>query len=555
MVNRTIYVVDRRFIEKLNFDRNNEKLFCNTKIVVGGNVFHCHRFLLDAVSSYFNRMFRNDFKDSESHSIEVRGAIGFSITARILDQVLQFVYTGTMDCTAEILHDVIHAANFLGIQYLVQFCISNTEDVITGRTWWQMYRAAKDLHLPALKLVCIESVRYCWSDLDLGQATFTDIYDVISCDPKRLGGKNAIRVILLWVSCDQQKRISKLDDLIKLVDFGSVRRQFIEKEIMNSEFVHLAPITTAYIYKKLAERQMIIVSEWGSTIAGAVYKYCPVEKELIRCSKPPYQVERAAVMLDENNLIVVGRENFRSPLHVQIYNVTEDRWHLERSLIGEPRFPTAIAFVNDFLFLIGGLNFNGAFIKSIEGYRVTLQTCSRQPIHFPDMNVERTRHTVVTRNDKVYIIGGFNLRYLKSCEIFDPSSRTIRFTGMLNYGRHGHAAAMTSDGDSIIVTGGYHPSSTALGSSESYSFTTEMWTVLKPLIHPRWGHCSCAYDGKVYIIGGYGAYASSVEVYDPEDARWSLHHYIEYRILSASAVPYRSSQRVSFDLTPNIYDA
>lgn len=527
-------VYSGRLIAKLDLDRNNEKLYCDAQIVVGGEIFHCHRFLLDVVSGYFNRMFRNEFKDSAKCSVEVRGPIGFAITPSILNHVLQFVYTGSLDLSLQNIRDVIHAASYLDMEYLIDYCVSFTASSITGKSWLDIYRVAKHLHLDTLELVCIKSFHYVWADFNFKQASFLEMYDILKSEPEKLNGENTIRVVLSWVVFDEPARTEKLGALLELVSFKSVSRPFIEEEVTSGKYMRVGPEIVRFINEKLAERRIVVVSEWGWTVENAVFKYCPVKKEILHCSTPPFPCDKSAAVLDEDHIVVVGKYRFRSPLHIQIYCVPKNRWFVAESVISQPRFPTAIAIAQGVLFIIAGLDITGAFMNSVEGYHVTPQSCSRQPIEFPSLKVARARHALITRNDQIYIIGGFNFDYLKSCEVLDPSTRTIRDTGMLNHGRHGHAASVTSCGNYIIVSGGYDSHGVAITSVESYSFATEMWTVYRPLIHARWGHSSCSFDGKLYVIGGYGKYASSVEIYDPMTSQWSLHHYIEYQQVSGS---------------------
>ena len=73
--------------------------------------------------------------------------------------------------------------------------------------------------------------------------------------------------------------------------------------------------------------------------------------------------------------------------------------------------------------------------------------------------------TAAVVNNKVYVIGGYDGKYRKNVEIYNP--------------------------------------------------LTEEWSTGTPMLYAERGHSASVVNGKIYVIGGYNT--TVVQIYDPED--------------------------------------
>ncbi|MBN2242923.1 MAG: hypothetical protein JW793_09560 [Acidobacteria bacterium] len=151
--------------------------------------------------------------------------------------------------------------------------------------------------------------------------------------------------------------------------------------------------------------------------------------------------------------------------------------------------------------------------------------------------VPREKHVAVTLTDgRVLIAGGYNNRYLKSAELFDPS--TGQFTqnlettlnektglyetteGNLNRARSGAGAVRLPDGR-VFIVGGYDGS--YLASAEIYDPATGEFDLLTNQMSVARHNPSVILmsDGRVFVSGGFnGQFLSSAEVFDPVTLRF-----------------------------------
>ena len=147
------------------------------------------------------------------------------------------------------------------------------------------------------------------------------------------------------------------------------------------------------------------------------------------------------------------------------------------------------------------------------------------------LQVGRCNHAVVSTEDVIYSIGGHVGPHPSShCEQLDVATGEQCIIAPLCERRACHAASLLEG--QIYVTGGKYYGNDTLQSAEIYSFTTNQWTLIQPMNLAREEHCSCAAGGKLIVFGGGNSFqglpvdntCTSMEVYDPVNQSWSIHH-------------------------------
>ncbi len=147
------------------------------------------------------------------------------------------------------------------------------------------------------------------------------------------------------------------------------------------------------------------------------------------------------------------------------------------------------------------------------------------------MSTPRSSHTVDVLDGRIYVVGGGDGKeWFCSSEVFCPRKgkwsliadmRTRRWKCGLCVLK-GHLYAIGGmDGKSAGFWG------QPLRSVERYFPATDEWAEVAPMTTPRFG-CSCvAYQGRIYVSGGFGTgkrgreVLETVEVYDPERDEWT----------------------------------
>ncbi|XP_021854923.1 F-box/kelch-repeat protein At1g67480 [Spinacia oleracea] len=105
---------------------------------------------------------------------------------------------------------------------------------------------------------------------------------------------------------------------------------------------------------------------------------------------------------------------------------------------------------------------------------------------------------------------------------YDSSLNSWSKLSDMNVARYDFACAEV--GGMIYAVGGYGADGESLCSAEVYNPDTDKWTLIESLRRPRWGCFACAFEGKLYVMGGRSSFtighSKFVDVYDPDNQTW-----------------------------------
>jgi len=96
--------------------RRQDHLCDITLVTKDGKEFKAHRNVLSAASPFFFRLHQSDMKENQ------KGIVRFEeISGAVMEDVLEFIYTGSVEVTQQNCKDLIAAANFHLIPGLKNF--------------------------------------------------------------------------------------------------------------------------------------------------------------------------------------------------------------------------------------------------------------------------------------------------------------------------------------------------------------------------------------------------------------------------------------------------
>ncbi|HEV2417194.1 MAG TPA: kelch repeat-containing protein [Terriglobia bacterium] len=180
---------------------------------------------------------------------------------------------------------------------------------------------------------------------------------------------------------------------------------------------------------------------------------------------------------------------------------------------------TATLLPNGKVLIVGGEDASGNILAAAELYDPATGT------FFPtgSLGTARMSHTAtLMQNGKVLITGGINTNFspfeLASAELYDPSTGTFTYTGIMNSARAGHTAALLNNG-MVLIAGG-NDNATDLATAELYDPNAGTFTPTGSLLTARENHTATLLgDGTVLVAGGAtddgSSVLSSAEIYNP----------------------------------------
>ncbi|VAH84069.1 unnamed protein product [Triticum turgidum subsp. durum] len=134
---------------------------------------------------------------------------------------------------------------------------------------------------------------------------------------------------------------------------------------------------------------------------------------------------------------------------------------------------------------------------------------------------------VVVLDGKLIVIAGYAADHGKECvsdEVYQYDCFLNRWTALskMNVARCDFACAEVNG--VIYVAGGFGPSGDSLSSVEVYDPEQNKWTLIGGLRRPRWGCFGCSFEGKMYVMGGRSSFTIGnsrfIDVYDTNSHAW-----------------------------------
>jgi N-acetylneuraminic acid mutarotase len=224
-----------------------------------------------------------------------------------------------------------------------------------------------------------------------------------------------------------------------------------------------------------------------------------------------------------NTLYAVGGETLAGGTvsTVEAYDTLSHTWAAKRSMNIARGSPGAAA-INNVLYAVGGREL---YVETkptdksnaLEAYDPATDVwTSKAPMPTPRMT-----SAVAVVNNILYVIGGIGASgaSLTTVEAYDPATNTWTTKAPMPTARHFMAAAVVNN--SVYVIGGVHftgpQGSDVLALVEAYDPAANTWTTMPPMPSPRYGLAAAVLGSVVYAMAGdfNGPVVNTVEAYTP----------------------------------------
>ena len=526
-------------MKRLNMQRGQDYLCDITLVAKEGKEFKAHRNVLSAVSPFFVKLFHSEMKEKEE------GIIRFEeISASILEDVLEFIYTGHVEIHDEqSAKDLIIAADYLLLVSLKTIAERFLRERLTNSNCISTFNFAEKYH-------CEELVSTSRKFIHENFAFVAELDEFIDLEAEEVGRwissddicvaaeEDVLTIIQKWIEQNESDRKAKFEEL-----FRHVRLLLVSRDVLAVDFVSNQLVRDNYsCWKRVSDAIALVSFTSEDALMQSPRKRlgthaivaCGGKHTL--CYLPEMDAWKFLVnglfeKMNERTQMVTCRDQlftFNGSSNTHRYDPAFDAWsslkHLRLS-----SYSKRVTVIRGQIYVI---HVDGITEKStIERY--SMGSCSWEKI-FTSHEGCRNHSCVVAAGDCMYVLGGeyserkgdvhdakaerFDTVHNKWEEIADMQQERSCAFGVATQGK-------------IFVAGGEGRGDEELKSCEVYTISTNEWQFIGSLNVPRvWGSMVCV-NGTLYVLGGsaYRLLVSpeyTVESYDPTINEWAIKTFI-----------------------------
>ena len=505
-------------MKRLNIQRKQDYLCDITLVSKDNSKFKAHRNVLSAASPYFDKLLQSNMKENRE------GIVRFEeISGSVLEDVLEFIYIGTVEVTQENAEELIAAGNYLIIPGL---------KTASGRF----------LEREMSHINCI--------------STFY-LAEKYECDELITNSRLFIHENIVSVA--------KLDEFL-LLQAKEIERWISSDEITVNEEADVFKIILDWVNHRKSERKTVFEELFGHVRLGFLSRDCledVVTNELVRensaCVKLVMDAAmKMATFLDEDHLLQSPRKGqetrvivARGGKYTFCYIPEEDLWkRLPDGLKDKNANLHQMIKFRDQLFIFGGYEdterYDPAFnvwseLILYRGYaklvvlkgeiyavsdsiieKYNVKRCTWETL-ISSFQGYRVNACVIAAGSHLYLFGGkipHREEYVAKAQRFDTVENKWEEIADMHEGRSD--AFGVANENKIFVAGGLR-NGKKLKTCEIYNISTNEWQLVAKLNVPRcYGSMVCL-NGKLYVLGGgndRNQRELSVECFDPANGQW-----------------------------------
>ena len=508
--------------QRLNMLRREDHLCDITLVTKDFKEFQAHKNVLSAASPFFFKLLQSDMKENRE------GVVQFEeISGAVMEDVLEFIYTGSVEVTQENCKDLIAAANYLLIPGLKKHSGQFLEQQITKSNSISTFYFAELYQ-------CDELITNTRKFINANFASVAEMDEFLNLEAKEVERwissdeisvvveADVFKIVLKWIKQDKSERKASFKQLFRHVRLAFLSRDFL-LDVVTNELVEensdcLKLISKALKLSGIFSEESRPQSprkglETRAIVAcGGKYTLCYLpEKD---------EWKRLADGLSERNH-VTKMISYRDQLYAFPYDGKGERFYPVvngwSTLNLSTTRSTKVAVVSGEIYAIEV----NTSTKETTVKRYDFERCSWQT----DLSSHegcREMSCVVAAGNHLYVCGGWTgFDYVTKVERFNIVENKWEEIANMQQKR-GLAFGVATEGK-IFVAGGCDSQTYSVKTCEMFNVSTNEWQFIGSLnVSRKFGSMVCL-KGTLYVLGGRngpGRSEFSVECYDPAENKW-----------------------------------
>ena len=476
------------------------------------NVFYISvdRDVLTEASDYFSAMFSHNMREKEQDVIELHDISPAGCTA-----MMEYFYHGHVTVHSNNIEDIIEAARFFHIEWLVNVCCDFLKRHLSLADYHTVLELDDKFYLGDLRSSIFQFVSGKFIEL-AHKPKFMEIsFDVLQSilgDNMYMDASEGLvfQVVKKWLEHDPEGRHENREQLLKLIRYSLMEEE--ELKLIPEEYLEMPSIRELVDY-------------------AVSYHATPSKQCLMTCESTEVRGAQDGLVLfsaiDDVYLIQYKLQDMDGFFSVQTDTMfTQSVFEF-----------SSVAVLGNFLFVAGGYN-RHSWCSSPAFYRFNPRNHSWATL--TKMRMPRVTFCLCAGPSQLYALAGINHIIaegmdqeviLDSVEVYDPEENIWNYLPNLPFGCFSAAATVCKD--TVYLTGGItnDPEDNVPTSYvHAYMPQSEEWVPRARMLVERQGHSITAYNDRLYVVGGHTQGEDTMsfsqcyqqEVYDIETDQWSL---------------------------------
>ncbi|XP_036393770.1 kelch-like protein 38 [Megalops cyprinoides] len=458
-----------------------EGILTDVLLCSDGQEIPCHRNVLVSSSPYFRAMFCNNFRERHQARIDLKG-----ITSDILGGIVDYVYTGAITITMELVLPLMQAASMLQYPRLFEACSAFLQGQLSPDNCLSMIRLSEILHCSSLREKAREMAVRSFSDVaaseDFRELSLPELMCYLEDDRLCAEEEQVFETLLAWIHHNPFSRRGAIHDLFKRVRLRYIHPTYLFQFIANDPLIQSSTLCTEII--ESVRRLMFSVSA-----------RCPGELGPLWATPRRYTCRETLV-------VVGGRKNSeQTSREALLYDERTQRWQWLAKLPIR-LYRAAYVCIHSILYVLGGLTMGaGESVVSTTVYTLSLKTNQWRTAE--PMLTPRYAHQSVSFLHFIFVLGGIGPdkrisasveRYNSMFNLWEPMAPMP--TAVL------HPAVAASD-QRIYVFGGEDAMQNPVRMIQVYHIARNLWSKLETRTVKNVCAPAVVIEDKIYIIGGY----------------------------------------------------
>ena len=516
-------------MKRLNIQRKQGHLCDITLITKDDQELMAHRNILSAASPFFCKLLQSDMKENREGIVRLE-----EISGSVMEDVLEFIYTGTVEVTEENAEELVVATNYLLVPNL---------KTISGRFIQQQMCELNCISTFyfAEKYDCEELLNDSKSFIYANFASVADMDEFLSLEAKEVERwissdeivveteADVFQIAQKWVEHNKSERKAAFEELLRHVRLAFVSRDYLLNVVTN-ELVR----DNAGCFRLVSDTLKLTTFSSDDDLPQSPRKGLET-RAIVACAgkyaccyipdKKEWKILPGLLLKRDHETQMI---RFRDQLYMfqewgqaQRYDPVFNGWSLLH--LNQLSFDY-LTTVKEELYYVKHMNHDTEDEETcIEKFSVELN--SWQTI-FTSFESCRKESCVIGSGNYLYLLGGKSSptsEYLPKADRFDIMEKKWEEITDMQQARGG--AFGVASQEKIFVAGGADEKGKVLKTCEVYNVSTNEWQLIANLnVYRTHGSMVCL-GGTLYVLGGFDQSKKnpehSVECYDKQ-GKWTV---------------------------------